>query len=147
MQAPDAAAVADWRYDPPYDFYDFRKEPEDLVEILAPANWVDYYYSAFDEAGELAGFFSFKRHPPASIEIGLGLRPALAGKGLGLSFVEAGMDFARRRYSPAELFLDVATFNDRARKIYEKAGFEAERVWHHETAQGTVEFLRMRRSA
>lgn len=145
MRREDAEAVAGWHYEPPYDFYDFDAEPDDLSELLDPAGWVDDYH-AVDAAGELAGYLSFKRHGD-SVEIGLGLRPDLTGRSMGPSFVEAAMDHARRAFSPRELFLDVATFNDRARKVYERAGFRPSHVWTHETARGPVDFLRMTRPA
>lgn len=145
MERADAEAVAAWHYEPPYDFYDFQGDPEDLGELLDPAAWVDDYH-AVDEDGELVGFFSFKRHGD-ELEFGLGLRPDLTGKAIGLEFVLAGLDYARARWSPRQLWLDVATFNDRAKKVYERAGFEATHVWLHETRQGKVEFLRMIRPA
>lgn len=145
MGAVEAETIADWRYDPPYDFYDFRNDPEDLAEVLDPAFWVDDYH-AVDRDGELAGFFSFKL-AAGVLEIGLGLRPDLTGKGAGGEFVEAGLDFGRRKFEPRELMLDVATFNDRARKVYERAGFAPSHVWVHESRQGPVEFLRMTRPA
>lgn len=145
MGQADAEAVADWHYEAPYDFYDFRADPEDLEEILDDARRAGDYH-AVDRDGELAGFFSFKKHGDV-LEIGLGLRPDLTGARLGGPFVEAGLAFARTHFAPRELMLDVATFNDRARVVYERAGFRAGHVWVHETGQGPVEFLRMTRSA
>ena len=143
MRREDAEAVAAWHYEPPYDFYDFEADPEDLAEILDPASWVRDYH-AVDSGGELVGFFSFRPHGDA-VELGLGLRPDLTGKALGAAFVEAGIEYARRMLAPRELFLDVATFNDRARKVYERLGFSPSHVWTHRSGQGPVEFLRMTR--
>jgi ribosomal-protein-alanine N-acetyltransferase len=145
MRRADAEAVAGWHYDPPYDFYDFRGDPEDLGELLDPNSWVDDYHSV-DLDGELVGFFSFKRHGDV-LEIGLGLRPDLTGNALGGPFLDAGLAYAVERYAPRELFLDVATFNERAKKVYERAGFRPSHVWIHRTRQGEVEFLRMTRRA
>ena len=145
MTQAEAETVADWHYEPPYDFYDFRADPEDLEEILDPATRAGDYHSVY-RGDELAGFFSFKMHGNV-VEIGLGLRPDLTGKGLGGPFVDAGIHHALSTFSPSELILDVATFNDRARKVYERAGFRASHVWTHESGQGPVEFLRMMRPA
>ena len=145
MRREDAEAVAAWHYEPPYDFYDFRADPEDLEEILDPVRREGDYH-AVDLDGRLAGFFSFKVHGDA-VEIGLGLRPDLAGRGLGLEFVEAGLEFARATFRPASFWLDVATWNGRAKKVYERAGFEAGHVWTHTAGQGPVDFLRMSRGA
>lgn len=145
MDQADAEAVAAWHYEPPYDFYDFEADPEDLEEILDPARRLGDYHSV-ERNGELVGFFSFKVHGDA-VEIGLGLRPDLTGAGVGLAFVEAGLDFARTTFAPATFWLDVATWNERAKKVYERAGFEPGHVWTHTSGQGPVDFLRMSRRA
>ncbi len=145
MTQTDAETVAAWHYEPPYDFYDFEADPEDLAEILDAERRAGDYHSA-DVDGELAGFFSFKPHGDA-LEIGLGLRPDLAGRGLGREFFEAGLEFARRQFAPETLWLDVATWNERAKKVYERAGFEPGHVWTHVSGQGPVDFLRMTRPA
>ncbi|HYO60409.1 MAG TPA: GNAT family protein [Actinomycetota bacterium] len=145
MTQADAEAVARWHYDPPYDFYDFEADAEDLEEVLDPARRAGDYH-AVDRDGELVGFFSFKRHGDA-LEIGLGIRPDLTGRGAGAGFLEAGLDFAREKFTPKTLWLDVATWNERAKKVYERAGFEPGHVWTHETRQGPVDFLRMSRPA
>lgn len=145
MSQADAEAVAGWHYEPPYDFYDFEADLEDLEEVLDPGRRAGDYHAAYLD-GELAGFFSFKVHGDA-VEIGLGLRPDLAGRGFGLDFVEAGLEFAREEFEPETFWLDVATWNARARKVYERAGFMPGHVWTHTSGQGPVEFLRMSRPA
>jgi RimJ/RimL family protein N-acetyltransferase len=107
------AAMGNWRYPPPYDFYDGDADP-----VLNP----ERYFEARDDADELIGFYYFEPKPP-EIDYGLGLRPDLTGHGLGLEFFEAGLAFARERYRPRRVFLHVAEFNERARKVYERAGF------------------------
>ncbi len=145
MTQAEAELVADWSYEPPYDFYDFRKDPEDLAELFDADVRAGDYHSAYRD-GELVGFFSFKVHGDA-LEIGLGLRPDLTGRGTGLEFVEAGLDFARATFSPETLWLDVTTWNERAKKVYERAGFEPGHVWTQTTGRSPVEFLRMSRRA
>ncbi|HSB39697.1 MAG TPA: GNAT family N-acetyltransferase [Gaiellaceae bacterium] len=102
-----------WRYEPPYDFYDGDVEP-----VLNP----ERFFGARDERGELVGFYYFEPKPP-DLDYGLGLRPDLTGRGLGLEFFLAGLAFARERYAPRRVFLHVAEFNERARRVYERAGF------------------------
>ena len=145
MTQADAETVAAWHYEPPYDFYDFESDPADLAEILDPDRRAGDYHSVHLD-GELAGFFSFKVHGDA-LEIGLGLRPDLAGQGIGLGFVEAGLGFARAKFSPQTFWLDVTTWNERAKKVYERAGFEPGHVWTHTGGPAPVDFLRMSRRA
>jgi RimJ/RimL family protein N-acetyltransferase len=106
--------LREWRYPPPYDFYDGDVDP--------PLN-PERYFAALGQAGQLVGFYYFEERPP-DLDYGLGLRPNLVGQGLGLKFFLAGLDFARERYHPRRIYLHVAEFNVRARLVYERAGFE-----------------------
>jgi [ribosomal protein S18]-alanine N-acetyltransferase len=139
-----ARAIAGWRYEGVYAFYDMDQDAEDLAELLNPRNWIDHYYAVTGEGGELVGFFSFEREQEAVI-IGLGLRPDLTGGGWGRAFLEAGLEFAREKYKPVRFTLSVATFNQRAIKVYRKAGFADVEVYMNETNGGRYEFLRMAR--
>ena len=111
--AETRAQLATWRYPPPYDFYN-----GDVEQVLNP----ERYFGAFDEDGDLIGFYYFEPKPP-DLDYGLGLRPDLAGRGLGRDFFLAGLEFARARFEPRHVLLHVAEFNERARRVYERAGF------------------------
>jgi [ribosomal protein S18]-alanine N-acetyltransferase len=104
---------ARWRYEPPFDLYD-----EDGKPVKNP----ERFFEARDESGTLVGFYYFEHSGP-TVKFGLGLRPDLTGKGLGLEFVEAGVEFARERFRPKRIVLEVFEFNERAVRVYEKAGF------------------------
>jgi RimJ/RimL family protein N-acetyltransferase len=123
-----------WRYEPPYDFYNGDEDP-----ILNP----ERFFAARDESGRLLGFYYFEEKGDA-LEIGLGLAPELTGRGLGLEFLRRGLAFGRRRYRPKRIVLNVAAFNTRAIKVYERAGFHITgshvrkfKLW------GDVEFIEM----
>jgi [ribosomal protein S18]-alanine N-acetyltransferase len=109
----DLAERAGWRYDPPYDFYDDDGRP-----VKNP----ERFFSVRGDGGRLVGFFYFERRG-AGVFYGLGLRPDLTGRGLGLEFVRRGIEVARERYGTRPIVLDVAEFNVRATKVYERAGF------------------------
>jgi ribosomal-protein-alanine N-acetyltransferase len=146
MTDEEAQQIAGWRYVTPYDFYDWVSDPDDLAELLDPRRRGEDYFSAFDEEGALVGSFQFKRDGKA-VEVGLGLRPELTGKGLGRGFLLAGLDFARGAFAPDIFRLSVATFNERAIKVYEGVGFVHGRTYQHETNGGMYEFLEMERRA
>ena len=147
MNDEEAREISGWRYDPPYDFYDATSDPDDLAELLdAKRRREGAYYAAFDERGALVGFFQFERKGH-SVEVGLGLRPDLTGKGLGLGFMLAGLEFARRHFSPTGFRLSVATFNERAISVYERAGFGRGEVFMLHTNGGDHPFLLMTRGA
>ena len=78
----DAEAIAAWRYPGEYAFYDFAADPGDLALLLDPAKRGDAFHAADGEDGRLAGFFQAESRAE-SVELGLGLRPDLCGRGLG----------------------------------------------------------------
>jgi ribosomal-protein-alanine N-acetyltransferase len=147
MEQEDAEAVAGWRYPEPFSFYDWSADEDDLAELLSPARRRDAYFVVDDEAGDVVGHFSFKWKEAGLLEIGLGLRPDLTGRGLGVAFVEAGLEYSRARFCPEEFSLAVAAFNGRAITVYERVGFSRVRTYVHRTAGADWEFVEMRRPA
>jgi ribosomal-protein-alanine N-acetyltransferase len=130
----DLVELATWRYASPYDFYNGDQEP---VKNPEP------FFIARDDDGALVGFYFFVPKIDA-LEYGLGLRPDLTGRGLGLDFFREGLEFGRERYSPARVRLFVAAFNERAIKVYERAGFrETGRHMRTFARWGDVEFVNM----
>jgi RimJ/RimL family protein N-acetyltransferase len=134
MTTEDFAELAAWRYDPPYEFYD-----SDPGELKNP----ERFFAARDEDGAFIGFLYFEPKEDA-LEYGLGLRPDLTGRGLGLEFFRAGLEFGRELYRPSLVRLHVAAFNERAIKVYERAGFrETGRHIRRFARWGDVEFVTM----
>ena len=103
-------------------------------------------FGDIDGANERIGIFTFIQRGGV-IEIGLAMRPDLTGRGLGLSFVAAGLDFARDRYAPTRFTLDVATFNVRAQRVYERAAFRPLDTFTRRFKGKRCEFLAMSRPA
>ncbi len=128
MTAAYAERIAEWTYPGEYAFYSFSKGAETLRELLNGS-----YFARLDEAGELTGYFCYggsARIPTEGdayaadlLDVGLGMRPDLCGKGGGAAFVGEGLAFARTRFGAAGFRLTVAAFNVRAIRAYEKAGF------------------------
>jgi ribosomal-protein-alanine N-acetyltransferase len=121
----DALEASRWHYPPPYQVYDISRASLLTIwaaqQALRPLG-LAIYYAALDERGDLAGLFTYLQRGD-TVEVGLGLRPDLTGRGNGLAFLEAGLDFGRRLYAPAAFRLTVAAFNRRAIAVYERAGF------------------------
>jgi RimJ/RimL family protein N-acetyltransferase len=107
------AELATWRYEPPYDFYNGDEDP--------PKN-PERFLEARDDDGRLVGFLYFEMRGDV-LEYGLGLHPELTGRGLGLEFFLAGLEFGRERFRPRQVVLNVAEFNERAVRVYERGGF------------------------
>lgn len=143
MTADYAACTLTWKYPPPYDLYDYDKAAE---HILDSVGWGRTLFAALDETAALVGELTLGfldrndewislddmqagRLDDCILWIGFGLRPDLTGQGLGLAFVTACADFAAQfarrqyRYQGEEIGLGVYQFNQRAIKVYERAGF------------------------
>jgi len=104
--------VAGWRYEPPYDFYNDDGKP-----VRNP----ERFFAVRDDGGLLVGSLYFEARPDG-VFYGLGMRPDLTGRGLGLGFVQCGLDFAHQHFPGRRVILDVADFNQRAQRVYERAG-------------------------
>ena len=146
MTDDEAMEISRWHYEPPYDFYDAVSDQDDLEELIDPRRRRDAYFSVRDESGDLVGFFQFEREGK-TVDVGLGMRPDLTGKGFGAGYLLAGLEYARERFAPEIFTLSVTTFNERAIRVYERAGFERGHVYTHHTNGGDYLFLAMAREA
>jgi RimJ/RimL family protein N-acetyltransferase len=126
MDRDAAKVIAGWRYEGPYSLYD--GDPEACEAWLQPD---DRVHAARDERGELIGFCSFGEdgrvpgyaYADDALDVGLGMRPDLVGRGLGAGFTRAVLDFAQREYSPSALRVTIAAFNRRAQRLCLALGF------------------------
>ena len=112
MTEEDARAIQAWRYEREYAIYNMEPDdPEGIAELLDRRS---PYYAARDEQSGLVGYVVFGVSagihfpaPPAlydqdgAILVGLGLRPDLTGKGLGLAFVQAAWPLPVSSLRPA----------------------------------------------
>jgi len=131
-----------WHYEGEYSFYDVAADKEDMEEFLDSEQREGKSFSVYYD-GSLIGFFSFNKPEPGVVDIGLGMRPDLTGKGQGKSFLEEGIDFARNSFVPQKMTLSVATFNERAIKVYERVGFKKIKTFMQDTNGSTFEFVKM----
>ena len=139
-QAEDIAAS--WRYQKEYAFYDMDADPEDLEEFLDPQKREGVYFVVLSQ-NEIIGFYSFQRPDKDTVDIGLGMKPELTGKGKGAAFLAAGLQFVDTKYRPKNITLSVAAFNKRAINLYEKLGFRKVESFVQVTNGGQYEFVKM----
>lgn len=138
--------VEAWHYEPPWDFYDLASDPADAEAMRDPARAV-HRRAVVGEAGRLEAFWYFDWHGDV-VEVGIGLRPDLTGPGLGESFLRAQLAYASRHWGPATFRLFVASWNERAIRLYERLGFrEVARETRSFELVGDHEFVRMERDA
>jgi RimJ/RimL family protein N-acetyltransferase len=138
--------VATWHYEAPWDFYDLASDPDDAAAMADLAR-AEHRRAVLGEDGSLEAFLYFDWHGDVT-EVGIGLRPDLTGRGLGESFLNAQLDYARGRWQPASFRLFVAAWNERAIRLYERVGFrEVARETRHFELVGDHEFIQMERDA
>ncbi|MFF2174997.1 GNAT family N-acetyltransferase [Lysinibacillus sp. NPDC058147] len=124
-----ATDILNWKYDEPYVFYNNELCDESLKEFLE-----NPYYSIVNDQKELVGFFctgtsaqvpkghDFDTYLDECIDVGIGMKPELTGKGYGSEFFSFILNqLQQENHSPIRL--TVATFNTRAIHLYEKLGF------------------------
>jgi ribosomal-protein-alanine N-acetyltransferase len=138
--------INNWHYDGIYSFYDITTDEKDLKVFTDRAYWKDTIFAVLNENNELVAWSSFYIENEI-VWLSLGLKPELTGIGLGEEFVFECVNFAQSHYKPDKKIVkfDVALFNQRAIKVYERVGFsEFDRVIKH-TSKGKVEFIQMKR--
>ena len=125
MDATHADIITRWHYEGQYHIYSMDGTYDELLNG-------DYYILLCD--GTLIGFYCYGKsarvplhgydyEDNGCLDMGLGLSPDLCGQGIGASFIKAGILFARDAFSLQCVRLTVAGFNQRAIKVYERAGF------------------------
>ena len=161
MTEVDARAIGTWQYEGPYRVYSLGRDGADLPADDELLDRGSPYFAAHNENDELVGFFCFGTAAEVSGEgdsprlwgrdrsltIGLCLHPDWTGRGLGLSFVEAGLDFARSEFGPRSFRLFVLAWNKRATRVYERAGFRRIGTYLQSGMHGASEFAEMYRQA
>lgn len=146
-----ARTILDWHYETPYDIYNLvSPDPESTVQyLLDPQN---SFYGIYGQEGDLVAFCSFGPdgqvtggdYSTPALDIGLGVHPDLTGRGRGSQYVKAVIDFAIQNYSPDRLRVTIAAFNQRAQKVWEKAGFRA--VQNFQSGWTNMDFVIMMKS-
>lgn len=130
----------EWKYDDIYSFYDMTADVEDHEEFIdEDLRDQNDHYEVLENNG-LFGFFCVIQ-ANTSIEIGLGMRPDICGKGKGKQFVKQIIDFVEHNYKFDKLIMNVATFNQRAIKVYHSCGFKDLEITKRSSNGGVYEFL------
>jgi len=124
----EARSVAAWAYPPPFDLYDVDPTLTDLFTHRGPDG--DGYYPATGDDGVVAfcvvgpeARVRGQRPRNGVLDVGLGVRPDLTGRGLASGLLEQVAALAVDLFRPRQLRTAVATFNDRSLALCAKAGF------------------------
>lgn len=136
MDEASARAIAQWRYNPPYNVYDCASNAvlEHVQTLLTPHY---HYYAVQNEAGDLIGFRCFGEdarvpggdYSAEALDMGGGLRPDHTGCGFGRGFMESAIQFAKLHFAPVAFRATVASFNLRALRVCEQVGYRPAQVF------------------
>jgi ribosomal-protein-alanine N-acetyltransferase len=145
MSEEDAREVSGWRYPAPYHVYKWPRW--DVMqargrEFADPAVRAAQYLTIRDNEDRLTGYLQLFPLDRVT-RLGLGLHPDLCGRGLGHEVVRLAVEEACKRRPGAEVDLEVETWNVRAVKAYQKAGFVAEDEYERLAEHGVVRVLCM----
>ncbi|RCX21429.1 acetyltransferase (GNAT) family protein [Fontibacillus phaseoli] len=153
MTRDRAAVLSRWTYEGIYSIYSMEDSDECISELMNG----EYFLGIDPRRNEVIGYIcsgNSARVPggyPAGIyehhdclDIGLGLRPDLTGKGIGQSFLIEAMGFLSVRYAITSFQLVVAAFNERAIKVYERTGFRKGECFPSKVEDREIEFLAMK---
>jgi len=143
MLQEEAEEIAnEWKYSGIYSFYDITTDEKDYAELVNQTKRSNNYFSCYVD-NELVAYYSVDIVDENKAEIGLGLRPEFTGRGYGLNFVNEVMIHITSWSGVTNFMLSVALFNQRAIKVYKKAGFSEVEVYMQNTNGNTYEFIRM----
>jgi len=117
----DLAEIEGWRYDGPWSVYDSDGR-------LDPGLG---YWAVEGDDGRLAGFGCLgedARVPGLGdaegvVDVGVGMRPDLVGRGSGVRFASAFLDFAAGRVDADRFRVVVKDWNGRSLRLVERLGF------------------------
>lgn len=151
MNYEEANQICKWIYDKQYSIYSMEDSDACREEFLS-----GMYFSATNLENKLIGYYCFGTasqvpagkeigvyEEKAFIDIGLGIRSDLCGKTLGFDFFTNGLEYARKQFASKGFRLTVATFNERAIKVYERIGFKKVNSFKRVSENGDTEFCVM----
>ena len=142
MTESHAIEILKWQYPSPYDMYNQEVTTAGIEEYLG-----GLYRAITDQKGNLIGYYcthqpaqvpkghEFKVYEEPYLDIGLGMKPELTGQGFGREF----LTFILKELEAKTLRLTVATFNQRAIRLYEGFEFEQADIF----TNGEIEFTIM----
>lgn len=114
-------AICAWQYPGEYAMYNNPPYAEQKKHGYGFANPANNFYSFYD--GEtLVGFVNLSDEG-GEVFFGIGAHPDHCGQGYGTQMTALAWDLSQRLYPGKPMYLEVRTWNTRAVRCYEKAGF------------------------
>lgn len=140
----DKAELCAWHYEGEYAAYDFPPIEEILEKqmyFMNPSQEKNYLGWVVDDV--LIGFTNLLEED-AGVFVGIGVNPAYTGQGWGKRILCAAYQLSKARCPGKPLYLEVRTWNKRAVRCYEGAGFAIDgEPYEMTTGMGPGIFYRM----
>ena len=117
----EALDICDWKYEGDYAIYNKVPYEEQVKLHRGFANPENNFYSFFD--GEmLIGYINLIEEE-TEVFYGIGVNPSFCNKGYGQQISKMACELSHQLYPGKPIYLEVRTWNTRAVRCYEKAGF------------------------
>lgn len=114
--------IADWKYDGEYAVYNLIPYEEQKKKHSGLANEKNLFYSFYDNEA-LVGFINLYEEE-TNVFFGIGVKPECCSKGYGQEMAKTAGKLSAQLFPKKGLYLEVRTWNTRAVRCYEKAGFQ-----------------------
>jgi len=140
-----AKEICGWKYEGEYSIYNYPewdKISNDKWGITIEEKRNSEFNAVIDDYNCLCGYIRLL-NKDEYILLGIGLKPSLCGHGLGSSLMEIVKQRCKKIYPGKKIVLEVRSFNERAIKCYQRAGFTVDHTYKKDTPLGYSEFVRM----
>ena len=113
--------ICEWKYDGEYAIYNNLPYEEQIEKHCGFANPRNNFYSFYDGTKLVAYINLIKEE--SEVFFGIGVNPAYCNQGYGRKISKIACGLSHQLYPRKPVYLEVRTWNMRAVKCYEKAGF------------------------
>lgn len=144
LSEDQAKEICSWKYEGEYAVYNFS----DWKEVVK--NGWDLSVKEIRDTEYLAIFFDdvFIAYGrifivEGNVFLGIGVKPAVCGNGLGAELMMKLIEVAEERYPRKQIMVEVRDFNKRAKRCYESIGFEVIDEYWKDTLSGGDNFYLM----
>lgn len=140
----DKREICSWRYEGEYEIYNLPSYEEMEAAKMGFMNpEKENNFRAFLDGNTLVGFVNILEEEK-EVFVGIGAAPQFCGQGYGHQMLTETYRISKELYPDKPLYLEVRSWNKRAIRCYEKAGFAMDGgTFEQETHVGTGTFYRM----
>ncbi len=146
LNEQDKKEICKWKYEGEYAIYDlpsYEEMKNNQIGFMNPKSY-DHFYG-YLENDQLIGFINLLEEEE-EVFVGIGVNPKYCNQHYGQRMLLDIADLSKMLHPHKPLYLEVRTFNQRAIRCYQKAGFVIEGdAYEMVTLSGKGIFYRMRK--